>query len=146
MPAFADTVGLTSLVEERASVRPGRPSLRVLLVDDNRDAADMLATALRHKGDEVTVAYDGEAALKARETFEPEVAVLDIGLPGIDGYELARLLRAKASSASLRIIALSGYAETSDRMRSTVAGFDEHLVKPVDLQVLEDVSAGGRSG
>ena len=144
LPAATDAASLSAPAEARASVQPGRPGLRVLVVDDNRDAADLLATALRHVGDEVVVAYDGHAALEARATFEPEVALLDIGLPGMDGYELARRLRASAPPSGLQIIALSGYAEARDRERSKAAGFDEHLVKPINLQVLREMLASAR--
>ncbi len=116
-----------------------RSTRRVLLVDDNRDAADLLAHALRLMGDEVVVAYDAVSALELRATFEPNVALLDIGLPGMDGYELARRLRATPSPNGLRIVALSGYSEPKDRARSRAAGFDDHLGKPVTLQVLNHV-------
>ena len=110
--------------------------LRVLVVDDNRDSADMVADVLRARGHEVVVAYDGPSALQARNTFVPEVALLDIGLPVMDGYELARALRKVDPASPLRIVAISGYAEEGDRVRSKAAGFDEHLVKPVDLDRL----------
>lgn len=107
---------------------------RVLLVDDNQDAATLLAELLRLDGHVVVVAHDGLAALKARLAFAPDVALLDIGLPGMDGYELARQLRAQQSIPELRLIAITGYGEPKDRMLSKAAGFDEHLVKPIDVQ------------
>ena len=105
---------------------------RVLVVDDNVDAADLLGEMLRRRGHEVVIAHDGAAALRARQTFCPDVALLDIGLPVMDGYELAQHLRALYPNAPLRIIAVTGYGEAKDRARSKAAGFDEHLVKPVD--------------
>ena len=108
-------------------------SLRVLLVDDNEDAARLLSDLLRMKGHDVFVVHDGAAALKARASFLPDVALLDIGLPVMDGYELARHLRAEQPTPRLGLIAITGYGEEKDRLRSKAAGFDEHLVKPVDV-------------
>jgi signal transduction histidine kinase/ActR/RegA family two-component response regulator len=115
--------------------RASAPARRVLVVDDNEDAAEMLAEALRWLGHEVAVANDGASALGMVASFRPDVALLDIGLPGIDGYELARALRARLSPAP-RLLALSGYGQDRDRVQSREAGFDVHLVKPVDLEVL----------
>ena len=109
-------------------------ALRVLLVDDNEDAALLLAELLRMNGHEVAVVHDGAAALQARLTFAPDVALLDIGLPVMDGYELARQLRAQQSIPRLQLIAITGYGEAKDRLLSKAAGFDEHLVKPVDVE------------
>jgi PAS domain S-box-containing protein len=108
---------------------------RVLLVDDNADAADLLSEVLRGFGHSVVVAYDGPQAIERVRTFEPEVAVLDIGLPVMDGYELARRLR-EGGLGRCRLIALTGYGQEQDRARSRDAGFDVHLVKPVDVDVL----------
>jgi signal transduction histidine kinase len=118
----------------------GTVPLRVLLVDDNKDAAALLADALRLVGHAVVVAHDGPEALLASSTFEPDVALLDIGLPVMDGYELAERLRADPSSPA-RFIALSGYGEPRDRVRSKAAGFDVHLVKPVNFEQLRLVLA-----
>jgi len=109
--------------------------LRVLIVDDNRDAADSLAMLLRLEGRETLCVYSGEDALRALVPFNPQLVLLDIGLPGMDGYEVARRLKAVAPGP--RIIALSGYAQLEDRQRSAAAGFDAHLVKPVDLDALK---------
>jgi signal transduction histidine kinase len=109
--------------------------LRVLIVDDNRDAADSLAMLLQFEGRQVLCAYSGEAALQQVAAFEPQAVLLDIGLPGFDGYEVAR--RLKADFPKLRVIALSGYGQVEDRQRSAAAGFDGHLVKPVDLDALK---------
>ena len=121
--------------------RGKRMGLRVLLVDDNEDAAMLLSEVLRMQGHEVVVAHDGAAALQAVATFIPEVALLDIGLPVMDGYELARHLRAQHPSPHLRIIAITGYGEEKDKLRSMAAGFDEHLVKPVDMDRVCDLLA-----
>jgi CheY-like chemotaxis protein len=112
---------------------------RVLVVDDNVDAADALGEALQGEGYEVRVVYDGTTALTTAAEFEPAVIVLDLGLPEIDGYEVARRLREKSEHASTLIVALTGFGTESDHQRSRLAGFDEHLVKPADLEVLFDI-------
>jgi CheY-like chemotaxis protein len=99
-------------------------------VDDNRDAAEMLAELLRAAGHEVVVAFDGPSALDTLGGFLPDIALLDIGLPVMDGYDLARKLKA-ALPAMPRLIAISGYGQEHDHRRSQEAGFDAHLVKPV---------------
>jgi CheY-like chemotaxis protein len=116
---------------------PSAIGRRVLLVDDNSDAAEMLAQVLRGVGHEVAVAHDGPSALATARTFEPEVALLDIGLPVMDGYELARHLRTALPSAPL-LIAITGYGQQHDHQRSLDAGFADHLVKPVDPARLVD--------
>ncbi|HET9626510.1 MAG TPA: ATP-binding protein [Kofleriaceae bacterium] len=114
---------------------------RVLIVDDNVDAAELLAEALAQLGHTTRVAYDGPSALAIAAELEPEVAVLDIGLPGMSGLELAGHLRVRDRGAP-RLIALTGYGQDADRRRSTDAGFDAHLIKPVDLGALARVIAG----
>ncbi len=123
------------------SVAPPKPDtlMRVLIVDDNRDAADSLAMLLQFEGRRTLCAYSGEEALQEVAAFDPQLVLLDIGLPGLDGYEVAR--RLKAASPTLRVIALSGYGQVEDRQRSAAAGFDAHLVKPVDLDALKRVLA-----
>lgn len=126
----------------RRSSEPSRPSVsvgpasqaRILVVDDNGDAADTIASTLNALGYETAVAYDGPCALEEAARFGPDVAVLDIGLPVMDGYELARRLRAR--HAALRLIALTGYGQERDRRLALEAGFAEHLVKPVELPAL----------
>ena len=117
---------------------------RVLLVDDNADAAALLATALEDAGHEVLVVHDGPQALAAIERYVPDVAVLDIGLPVMDGYELLSHLRARPELANTEFIAVTGYGQPSDRERSKRAGFHHHLVKPVELATLLRVIASGR--
>jgi CheY-like chemotaxis protein len=107
---------------------------RVLIVDDNQDAADSLAVVLRFEGHETSVAYSAQAAIEAVSSSQPEFVLLDIGLPNMDGYEVARRIR--SSGAPARIIALTGYGQLEDRQRSAAAGFAAHLVKPVDIAML----------
>jgi PAS domain S-box-containing protein len=118
-----------------------RVSRRVLVVDDNVDAAESLAELLSTLGHEVRTAHDGLAALDAAGAFVPELVLLDIGLPGMDGYEVARRLR-KLPRPPGPVVALSGYGQESDRRRSADAGFDAHLVKPVELEMLEELIRG----
>jgi signal transduction histidine kinase len=122
-----------------------RSAQRILVVDDNPDAADMLAEALRVEGHEVRVALDGPGALAIAPGFRPHCALLDIGLPVMDGYELAGKLRSDPALAGIRLIAVSGYGQSTDRRRSLDAGFAEHLVKPVELEVILEALGGARS-
>jgi PAS domain S-box-containing protein len=112
------------------------PPRRVLVVDDNADAASMLDMLLRSVGHETRMANDGAEALRIAEKFEPDIVLLDIGMPGLDGYEVARRLRRLARERPLRIIAVTGWGQDADRQRSREAGFDLHLVKPVDATQL----------
>jgi CheY-like chemotaxis protein len=109
---------------------------RVLVVDDNEDAAEMLALVLRKHGHAVELAFDGEDALVTAASSHPEVVLLDIGLPGIDGYEVARRLRSSGSAVRPVLVAVSGYGQPADREHSQEAGFDHHLVKPVAMEKL----------
>jgi CheY-like chemotaxis protein len=109
---------------------------RVLVVDDNVDAASMLDLLLRSLGHETRVAHDGITALRAAQEFRPDVVLLDIGMPDIDGYEVARRLRGLANLRRMRIVAVTGWGQDADRKRSMEAGFDLHLVKPVDAKEL----------
>ena len=108
---------------------------RVLIVDDNRDAADSLSILLQMEGHVVAVAYSGEDALTQLAKGVPEIVLLDIGLPGMNGYEVAS--RMKKASSALYVIALSGYGQPEDKRRAAAAGFDAHVVKPVDIEALE---------
>jgi CheY-like chemotaxis protein len=111
---------------------------RIVLIDDNIDAAESLAMLLRLKGHEVHVAYDGPGGVSLALKASPDCVLIDIGLPGIDGYEVAKRLRLHDRGGML-LIALTGYGQAEDRMRSEQAGFDHHLVKPVSQEVLEDL-------
>jgi signal transduction histidine kinase/CheY-like chemotaxis protein len=117
-------------------------SRRILLVDDNLDALQTLQTLLELDGHRVQPATGAEEALAGFEAAAPDVAILDIGLPGMDGYELARRLRALPGGADCRLIALTGYGHELDRARALQAGFDEHLTKPVEIAALEAMIAG----
>jgi CheY-like chemotaxis protein len=118
---------------------------RVLVVDDNCDAAESLGMLLEMEGFKVSVAYDGVGALAALESFEPDIALLDIGMPGMDGYELARRIRATPRGRNLVLVALTGWGQAEDKKRSADAGFDEHLTKPVDPEMLSRVIHQRRS-
>ena len=110
--------------------------LRVLVVDDNRDVADTTATILRLSGCDTHVAYDGPAGLEAVERLQPDAVLLDIGLPGLDGYQVAERMRAHPSHRKTLVVAVSGYGREEDRQRSKAAGFDYHVVKPIDPAVI----------
>ncbi len=115
---------------------------RVLVVDDNADAANTLALLLSLAGHETLVAFSGAEALERVVAFRPDVALLDIGIPDINGYELARRFRAGRELQSVRLVALTGYGQLEDRQRALAAGFDDHLVKPVSLSALQSALAG----
>jgi CheY-like chemotaxis protein len=108
-------------------------AVHVLVVDDNEDASTMLAMLLGACGFRTSTARDGASALRAAAAFTPDIAILDIGLPMMDGYELARQFAADAQLRGTRLVALTGYGQDLDRARSSAAGFAAHLVKPVDL-------------
>jgi DNA-binding response OmpR family regulator len=132
--------------QERSAEVP-RPtgSLRILVVDDNRDAADSLAMLLRITGHETHTAHDGEEAIAAARRLEPAVILLDLGLPRLNGFETCREIRQQAWARDAVIVALTGWGQDDDRRRSSEAGFDAHLVKPVDhtelLALIADVAS-----
>jgi CheY-like chemotaxis protein len=111
-------------------------ALRILVVEDNTDARETLRALLEAEGHEVLAVGDGAQALEQVRAFAPEIALLDLGLPGMDGYALARALRTMPECSGAVIAAISGYGQPEDRARSKAAGFDEHLVKPVDPERL----------
>jgi CheY-like chemotaxis protein len=129
-------ISLPEAVEQPPGPRPG-VKRRVLIVDDNVDAADSLAMLLRVDGHEAETAYSASSALEAIETLRPEIVLLDVGLPQMDGYEIARRLRANNTVPGIRLIALTGYGRAEDRERARLAGFDGHLLKPADMQALQ---------
>ena len=116
---------------------PAARGASLLLVDDNVDASAILAESLRALGYRVRVAHDGVAALEMARQDAADVAVLDLGLPVMDGYEVAARLRALPGCLHIRLIALTGYGLDSDRQRTRAAGFDEHFVKPIDVDILD---------
>ena len=144
------TVRLPRLADGDAGPEPRRKSApqelpsrqrarRVLIVDDNTDAAEMLSESLAFSGYVTAVAHDGPSALLAAEGFDPDVAVLDIGLPVMDGFELARRFADHPRLCRACLVALTGYGQEQDRQRSAAVGFRAHLVKPVDLDQLHAV-------
>jgi PAS domain S-box-containing protein len=143
------TVRLPLAPAPHAAERAGAPekaaaaAQRVLLVDDNRDAADSLAALLQATGHEMQVAYDGAQALHLFAQARPDVVLLDIGMPGMDGCAVARRMREQDPARRTVLVALTGYGQAADRQRSMDAGFDHHLVKPVELQSLKSLLRGG---
>jgi CheY-like chemotaxis protein len=127
----------------REAAANNRP--RVLVVDDNRDGAESLGMLLEMDGCEVSLAFGGQQALHSFETFQPHIALLDIGMPGMDGYELARRIRQNARGSSVLLVALTGWGQADDKKRAADAGFDEHLTKPVDPDLLGRLITLGRS-
>jgi CheY-like chemotaxis protein len=111
--------------------------LRVLIVDDNKDAASSLGRLLGVLGKETRIVHDGTTALQAIPDFRPHVVLLDLGLPGIDGVETARQIRAAAGGEKVILIAVTGWGGTEDRRRTQEAGFAAHLVKPIKVELLE---------
>ena len=120
------------------------PPRRVLIVDDNEDAANSLAMILKLSGHETTPVYTAEDALERASTFKPDVVLLDIGLPGMDGYEVAQKMRELPGLRGIRLVALTGYGRSDDRLRAREAGFDDHLTKPVEFAVLDRALAAVR--
>ncbi len=129
-------------MERAGSAKGGATGLsrRILVVDDNVDAAEMMKALLELQGHKVHVAYEGQAALASLAEFTPEIALLDIGLPGMDGYELARRLRETKACAAY-LVALTGWGQEEDRRRAGDAGFDAHLTKPADPAEIERLIA-----
>ena len=125
------------------AVQAAHEPRRVLVVDDNEDALELLAELLAMAGHEVKTAGDAAIALQVMKHFRPEVAIIDIGLPVMDGYELASRIRVELTDAAPRMFALTGYGLQNDRARSLEAGFAAHFVKPVDVQRLLDSVAAG---
>jgi CheY-like chemotaxis protein len=119
--------------------------MRVLVVEDNADAREMLQVLLEMEGYEVLTAGDGPEALRQAEQSRPDAALIDLGLPGLDGCEVCRRLRGEPWGAAMFIVAQTGWGEERDRQRSAEAGFDAHLIKPVDPQHLIDVLARRQS-
>jgi signal transduction histidine kinase len=141
--AFTVDLPTATVVQDRAPALPrppsgSRASVRVLVVDDDSDIAELLSEALQNKGFQTAVANDGKNALARWRTFAPHVGILDVGLPGLDGYEVARALRAEHGSGAT-LIALTGYGRSTDRAQAKDAGFDVHLVKPVSVDDLVTV-------
>jgi CheY-like chemotaxis protein len=112
---------------------------RILVVDDNRDSADSLAMLLRLVGHDVRTAHDGRQALVVAAAYRPDLVLLDIGLPGMDGFTVARHLRSQPELAGVMLVALTGYGSEEDRRQTQAAGFNHHMVKPLDLDALQEL-------
>jgi CheY-like chemotaxis protein len=127
------------IVRAGAEAKPGAtgPRRRILVVDDNRDAAQALKLLLEGDGHDVRVASDGAAGLEAARQYKPDVALLDIGLPHMDGYELARRMREEPALEATLLVAVTGYGQMHDRARASASGFNHHLVKPVEFGALQ---------
>ncbi len=125
---------------------PVKPSLRVLVVDDNQPSADTLHWTVELFGNEVKSCHDGQSALKLAAEFKPDVVLLDIGMPDMDGLQVCEALRAMPELGQMKIIAQTGWGDEQMRQKTASAGFDLHLVKPVDPRVLEDLLWLLRSG
>jgi len=124
---------------EQSSARVPDASLRVLVVDDNADAAESLAVLLRLMGHEVELAGEGRSALELAASFEPQLVLMDIGLPGMSGYDIATALRNRPQMRSTTLVAVTGWGQDSDRKRARDTGFDHHLTKPVEPDRLEQI-------
>jgi CheY-like chemotaxis protein/two-component sensor histidine kinase len=131
LPLIVEASGPNASAEPDGPPAP-KSSLRILIVDDNRDSADSLGMLLRIMGNDIQTAYDGQEGLEVAGEFRPDIALLDIGLPKLDGYEVCRRIREQPWGKGVVLIAASGWGQEEDRGRSHDAGFDRHLVKPVD--------------
>jgi PAS domain S-box-containing protein len=138
LPLAATTAAVPAPPETKAA-RPSGSPRRVLLVEDNADIVELLQMQLEMWGHEVSTAFDGPSGLQQALRLRPDIAFLDVGLPGMDGYELARQIRKAEDGGRIRLVAMTGYGRPEDRDRALAAGFDAHLVKPVDAQHLQDV-------
>jgi len=139
------TVVLPLAVTTEAGSEPARAEpaahavFKILVADDSQDGADSLAFLLKAAGHEVHTAYDGRTAISLAEEKRPDVVLLDIGMPEVTGYDVARAIRREAWGRSMRLIALTGWGQAEHRRRSLEVGFDDHLVKPVELDLLENL-------
>jgi PAS domain S-box-containing protein len=129
----------SSRIARRLPIAKRIDGRKILVVDDNRDSADTLAALLRKLGNEVVTAYDGERALELAEQLRPDLMVVDLGMPGLSGYDVARQVRVRPEFQSTLLAAVTGWGKEDDHRRSLAAGFDCHLVKPVDLKALQDL-------
>jgi CheY-like chemotaxis protein len=119
---------------------------RILVVDDNIDSAESMAMMLELSGHDVAIAHDGLRGIELAKEFQPDVALLDIGMPKLDGYQAARSIRQESWGKGMMLVALTGWGQQEDKRRSREAGFDAHLVKPIDFGALEELVASGKNG
>ena len=138
----AEVVEPAPAAEPAEAARPPGPARRILVVDDHQDSTDSLALFLRLRGHEVRTAHDGPTALDEIERYLPEVVFLDLGLPGMSGYDVARRVRMRTDLGPLQLVALTGYGTDGDRQKTRDAGFDVHLAKPVDPRAVDALLAG----
>ena len=142
LPALAHTA--TASVEEPAVTDQPQARRRILVVDDNLDSAESMALMLKLSGHDVATAHDGMEGVKLAQEFQPDVALLDLGMPKLDGYEAARSIRQQPWGQDMMLVALTGWGQAEDKRRSREAGFDAHLVKPVDFDALEKLVASSK--
>jgi len=142
LPVLPSGLPALAAAPEAAPAVAADGRLKILLVEDHQDTAESLAAMLEGWGHEVQVAFDGLAALRAVAALAPDVVLSDLGLPSLDGYEFARRLRQQPGFGRVLLVALSGYGREEDKRRSLEAGFDHHLVKPPDMDVLQALLAG----
>jgi CheY-like chemotaxis protein len=131
-----------NVADRQIATSPG--SCRILVVDDNQDSADSIAILLRTMGHEVHTAHDGLEAVDATAEFQPDMVLLDLGLPKLNGFDAARRIREQPGGRERVVIALTGWGQEEDRRRSKEAGFDHHLTKPIDFGVLRDLLAASK--
>jgi CheY-like chemotaxis protein len=140
LPALAEPAPESAReLPEASSESSAKGPRRMLVVDDNVDSAESMALVLRLQGHEVRLAYDGQSALEEAQSFRPEVMFLDLDLPKMDGYEVARRLRLEPAMRYMALVAMTGYGREEDRQRTQKAGFQLHLVKPVDFNKVEEL-------
>ena len=142
MPRLPDGSHRRCVVDSRSAARP--EARRILIIEDNADMREVLRVQLSLEGHEVQVAADGEAGVALATTSAPDVVLVDIGLPGLDGYGVAREIRARTDGATPLLIAVTGYGQAADRVRAVEAGYDAHVTKPVTLEHLAELIARGR--
>ncbi|HEX5887278.1 MAG TPA: ATP-binding protein [Pyrinomonadaceae bacterium] len=138
LPALSPSAQATAEVQTVSDDRP-QTRRRILVVDDNVDSAESMAMMLELSGHDVATAHDGVEGVKVAEKFQPHVALLDLGMPKLDGYEAARSIRQQSWGQKMMLVALTGWGQSEDKRRSREAGFDAHLVKPIDFEVLEEL-------
>jgi len=136
-----DALRLADELPRETEATASKPARRILVVDDNHDSADSLAILLEMDGDQTRTAYDGLEALEVGAAFRPDIIVLDLGLPKLDGYQTARRIREQPWGRDIALIALTGWDDEDDRQRTREAGFDRHLVKPIDGVALQKILA-----
>lgn len=138
LPALKQSAKSVSEIEPVVDDLP-QTRRRILVVDDNVDSAESMAMMLELSGHDVATAHDGLAAVELAKAFRPHVALLDIGMPKLDGYEAARSIRQQSWGQKMKLVALTGWGQQEDKRRSREAGFDAHLVKPIDFGALEEL-------